>query len=156
MGGKRVSSALALNVAGPSLSSIKRFSAEIRHRLEPGQKHMLSNFKSVAKLWKVLIEQRRRTHSDVGAILCELSEDETGILPIPEYSQRRNCVLGLCGPAGEEHKCDDDFLPQVTHWDDVVRLMSTSVYAHYARIIMVCCNGVKKIIVLTFKLPTLL
>ena len=85
-----------MNVAGPSFETVKRFHRKLVDKCYPGA-DSLPNFESLAKRWKIILEQRHRTHPDVSTILCELSEDETGNLPLPEYSFEWDVVLGLCG-----------------------------------------------------------
>ena len=40
------------------------------------------------------------------AVPCELSEDETGIVPTVEWCHRTDTLVGTCGPLDKEHKCD--------------------------------------------------
>ena len=136
-GGQRIPRMLALNVAGPSIETVKRYNRKIVDKIYPGRES-LTNFEALAKRWKVLLEQRRKTHPETTSILCELSEDETGNLPLPEYSFEWDVVLGLCGKSHADHKCDDSYFPKVgDDWDGLVDIMQNSIYSHYTRIIMV-------------------
>ena len=137
MGGQRIPKVLTMNVAGPSITTIKRYNRQLIDKIHPGH-NSFPNFKSLAARWKILLERYQKTHPEVKTILCELSEDESGILPLPQYSFEWDIVLGLCGKACPEHKCDDSYFPVVgDDWDRLVDIMQNSVYSHYTRIIMV-------------------
>ena len=123
MGGQRMPKVLAMNVSGPSIETIKRYNKQVVDKIYPGV-DSLPNFEALAQRWQILLTDRLKTHPEQSTILCELSEDESGILPLPEYSFGWNVVLGLCGKISPDHKCDDDYFPKVdNYWDRLVDIM---------------------------------
>ena len=107
--------------------------------LKPGLKLCEFNFEHTAEILKSLIQKRHETHpherSDL--ILCEMSEDETGLVCVLQYDPATDTVVGSCGWRSPDHTCDPDFAPVVgDSWDNLIRIMKTSVAATYARVIM--------------------
>lgn len=108
--------------------------------VQHGPSRCFLNFQHVSKMWKPLVEARRKTHpeEDSDLVPCEMSEDETGIVANLQYDEQTDSVVGSCGWQEEGHTCDPDFTPVIgDDWDNLVRIIQTCVRSTYARVIMV-------------------
>ena len=109
----------------------------VRQPIKSGMQNCYENFRNLANAWSPLIEKRRATHPQ-NFILCEMSEDETGIMPLLQYCEDTDSIVGSCGWSGDNHKCNPDFAPKIgDDWNNLVRIMKGSVASTYARVIMV-------------------
>jgi len=81
------------------------------------------------------------------AVPCELSEDETGIVPTVEWCHRTDKLVGTCGPLDKEHKCDHNHKVECGGGEEAYEKMKNgitkTVHGTYARAIMVnsLCEG---------------
>ena len=119
---------------------IHRGIRNVRCKLHNGLHRCKTNFDHVATIWKSLIERRHKNNNGAAKELipCELSEDETGIVPMLEYDEETDSVMGSCGWRNEDHQCDPDFAPVIgDDWDNLIFIMKNCVAATYARVIMV-------------------
>ena len=151
-GGKGICLQQVKNIGGPSLSTTHRSIRKVRTKLFSGLDRCEANFQHVVTIWKPLIDQWHKTNQDSGKELvpCELSEDETGIIPILEYDEDTDSVMGTCGWRVEGHRCDPDFAPVIgDDWDNLVHIIKNCVPATYARVIMVnpCVSFLKPAVV---------
>ena len=139
MAGKRLPEHLKDNIGGPSRTTILRHVGRVRTAVQPGPSGCRANFDAIAAIWKPLINKRRALYPNLGVIMVELSEDESGITPLIEYWREKDSILGSCCFVCDEHKCNDHFHPTIgDSWDRLAEIMRRSVASTYLRVIM--CN----------------
>ena len=120
-------------------TQMQRSIRKVKSKLQSGLNRCHLNFEHVAQIWEPLIVRRHKANANTvkDMIPCELSEDETGIIPMLEYDEETDSVTGSCGWRGEDHRCDPDFSPVIgDDWENLVHIMKSCVPATYARVIM--------------------
>ena len=123
----------------PSVTVVKDRAREIRETFES---HLCpvdieGRLKRAARMWAPLIaekvEKKIISVSDRVPVTC--GSDATPCPPHPEYCDRRNIILGLCGPVSPTHKCDLSAPVQIANGEEVfhqiVELVTGHVWASY-------------------------
>ena len=111
-GGKKIPRGLRANIGGPHISTIAKHLQKILVTVQPGMKSY-ANFVEMAKQWAPRIKERHQSHPhEVGQVIpCEMSEDESGMIPRLSYWPEKDSVWGSCGWRDRDHKCDPSFAP---------------------------------------------
>jgi hypothetical protein len=111
-----------------------------------------SNFATIAAIYKDLMKQ----YDIKEDVLCFFAEDETVIIPEPDWDERDDCIIGFCGKkcakrcevnsckcaAGEKHQCMMDAPRFVVGsredgYENIETAKDTMVVSTYARVVMI-------------------
>jgi hypothetical protein len=111
-----------------------------------------SNFATIAAIYKDLMEQ----YDIKEDVLCFFAEDETVIIPEPDWDERDDCIIGFCGTKcakrcevtsckcdpGEKHQCMMDAPRFVVGsredgYENIKKAKDTMVVSTYARVVMI-------------------
>ena len=76
----------------------------------------------------------------VDTVVVQQAEDETAIIKRLQYVLQSDEIVGSCGPVGENHKYQDNYVLKVGEgpnaYDTVKQFLKNSVKGHMARCIM--------------------
>lgn len=138
MNDKRSSNGIRHNIGGPHLQTVQK---EIRKHCVSVKSGLdsLPNFQAVKKWWSKSISKRKISHPEESddPILCEMSEDESDMIPALFYDADKDGVGGSCGWKHPNHKCDPSFCPVIDNdWDNLVKIVKEVVASTYVRVIM--------------------
>ena len=135
MGGPRLCDFVAQNLDGPHIHSTMVWRKEGTIVFVLGG-HMES-IKAIADLYKKA-KENMDIKTDVPYIKAE---DETAIIPRPEYRAESDEVWGFCGKKGDGHICEENFVVSVGDddhaYERLVEAFATCQVATHSRIIMI-------------------
>lgn len=135
LGGPRLCSFVSSNLNGPHIHTALdwRSSKLTQYVLGDHQKNVIA----VAELYK----KAKDTIGLSTQVPCIMAEDETAIIPRPEYQQATDLILGFCGVKGADHVCEDVFTVRVGDdndaYDHLRQAFINFQVATHARVIMV-------------------
>ena len=124
---------------GPSVQCVK---GHVRNTQRKAKAHLLptdtrARLRRAASLWKPLIKEKL----DEGVILagdiipCTAGADATPVPALPQYSEHRNIIVGLCGLVAPDHKCTlqppEQILNGEAGFNQIVRLIRSNEWASY-------------------------
>ena len=133
-GGPRIASFVSVNLEGPMMSSIRRWTkdASVSWSLRDTDANII--------IFKDILVKALEEVNIVGPIPSEISEDETSIIGRISYNQKTDELLGVCGESGKDHTCDGRSAIKVgdgiAGYSNIVRTFDNMVIGKYARVLI--------------------
>ena len=90
-----------------------------------------------ARLWKPIIKEKIEEGILVKGHIIPYTAgaDATPVPALPQYSDQRNIIVGLCGPVAPDHKCTllspEQILNGQAGFNQIVRLIRSNEWASY-------------------------
>ena len=106
MVGPRATRLLRNNIGGPSATTVETKIRQTRTQTDIGVSH--NNFIAAAKMYRGQLS-KLNNYKEGELVIVEMAEDETGVIPKPEWDPHTDTIIGLCGPDIPEHKCVSDY-----------------------------------------------
>lgn len=130
-GGRLVHEFVKTNLVGPSMITSKKAYRSLAFRYDG----TLSETNAMRIL--ELIAQVKEERGIEGPVPVEISEDETGVIPMATYNRRLDAIDGFCGTKGNDHRCSFDCRPSASTCANIQEAFKTCVVAKNVRLILV-------------------
>ena len=136
MGGPRLCDFVSRNLDGPHVHSAAVYRKE--HPITYGLGGHKQNIEAIATLYR---KAKDRLSLNTTAVPYIKAENETAIIPRPEYKSDTDEVWGFCGKKGENHVCQESFVVKVGDdngaYERLLEAFQNCQVVTHARVIMI-------------------